>query len=1256
VKKLIYSGAITLILLVIALSLWGNQIVERALDAKIAVILSKQLGIPVTLEPIRVNILRLSASSPKLVMGNPDTPAIVATDVQVSLSLSDLANREMRLRDASATALTVTPSRWPQSDSPWPEDYRFIEPWLPARLQLASGRYVGDNGDSYPLQALLWQRQTSGGATLGWSEQHSSGNRVFSAKLKSLDELLRLARTRLQLAIAVTGHKGSDITLTADLKPGDTTGYRLDSQIQAAGMTVQLVALNTTTWQLPARSTTTIDTLDPAAINTLIKAYFGSTGGDNSETLLASAVPKLSLPDHQGTVEITEIHLRDEVTRDNAFTFSSDKTGLNIGSISGNGPTGALRGHAAVVSTDAGWQVDIGARMTAREADQSLAAHYVNTDWLWRSGNIQLAGTGNTWGELLNSLEGEIQLAGSHRGPVQTPFKLDARLDNRPGEIALDNMDIKLGKGRIRGSLVLSGTDQRRLVARLKGEQLDLDFLFSEADASPLSGIALPEYLTALPGVELDGELYLQGLELPSMALATAQISLARTPVHGQLAVKAKDRTQGTMSLQLVANVPANKPHDVNLQINIAKFNIPMLFRQESTLLDSRSSGTIRFESQAKNFVEVFEAMRGTASLEIEFRTDNDWQRATGPEEKLQFSGDSRLVITDKRIMGLQISKLDIESINQDLTGTLSMVDDRTPWLIADLESDKLDISGLLKMTPESDDGSDPLKSIRKLGAMKISLDADSIILKAVPLSNMQLELTTAPDLFAVNRLDFTAFGGTFSSKGQVSWKQQRAQLSANAQASNFVLDSFLIQDPASPRVPVSGSITLQSLGSTFPELVANLTGEVDLKSAPTTATTPPENRRRIAMKARRSTQGLDASIDSFQWGESELSGKLSFADTEPPELELEISDGVLSLQPWERIPAPKGNGDSASPHAEHGITGVARASADFVGKLFMMPARLITGPGEAAPGEKFFSAKPLPFESIAKYRAKIHGKLSSVTSQKGSAGDVAFSAVLDQGKLSLQASADQINKGKGEFKLLVDANAAPPAVELTSTFEGVYGTPAQESFPRSGFVSLSSRGQSPAELAANLNGMAYLTLGRGPLDYRKLTLFTADIATAFFQTLIPGIEKLQPELDCGVTLATFKDGTGITPYGYAARTPQANLVGRIELDLKKELIQVVFSSSSRSGVGISVGNVFSNTVEVKGPLTDPEIVPNATGILWRGWAAFMTAGLSVVGESVYKRALASENPCESINKHIRKDVCSSGSPAAASPLVCPTS
>jgi hypothetical protein len=50
-----------------------------------------------------------------------------------------------------------------------------------------------------------------------------------------------------------------------------------------------------------------------------------------------------------------------------------------------------------------------------------------------------------------------------------------------------------------------------------------------------------------------------------------------------------------------------------------------------------------------------------------------------------------------------------------------------------------------------------------------------------------------------------------------------------------------------------------------------------------------------------------------------------------------------------------------------------------------------------------------------------------------------------------------------------------------------------------------------------------------------------------------------------------------------------------------------------------------------------------------------MTGGLSVLGESMVKRALASDDPCKSVQKHIHKKFCGTPEAAGASTMICPT-
>lgn len=326
-----------------------------------------------------------------------------------------------------------------------------------------------------------------------------------------------------------------------------------------------------------------------------------------------------------------------------------------------------------------------------------------------------------------------------------------------------------------------------------------------------------------------------------------------------------------------------------------------------------------------------------------------------------------------------------------------------------------------------------------------------------------------------------------------------------------------------------------------------------------------------------------------------------------------------------------------------------------MLGSAIIAPLQLFFGPSEAKPGDKMFSSEPLSFDWMNNNRVTLKGKIDTLTSSKASANDVQFSGNLTSGNLAMEANAGTVNKGSASVKLELNAAAVPATLALSGSFTDLRGQLLKADIPRSGSFNFTTKGQSEAELAANTNGLMYLELGAGPIDYKNVTLLTADVATSAFQTLIPGVDKKKPKLDCAVTLALFKDGIGITPFGYAARTQEANLVGKVDINLKKELLHISFSSSNRQGVGLSVSSVFSNTVEIEGPLTDPKIVPNTTGLIWRGWAAVMTGGLSVLGESMVKRALASDDPCESVRKHIHKKFCGTPEAAGASTMICPT-
>ena len=99
-----------------------------------------------------------------------------------------------------------------------------------------------------------------------------------------------------------------------------------------------------------------------------------------------------------------------------------------------------------------------------------------------------------------------------------------------------------------------------------------------------------------------------------------------------------------------------------------------------------------------------------------------------------------------------------------------------------------------------------------------------------------------------------------------------------------------------------------------------------------------------------------------------------------------------------------------------------------------------------------------------------------------------------------------------------------------------------------------------------------------GPFDYSSSALFTTNLISFVFTTLIPDIDREKPQVQCGVVLALFKDGKGITPYGFALRTNDANLLGHIQVYLGEETIDMSLDSQGRQGAGISIGSIFYNT------------------------------------------------------------------------------
>jgi hypothetical protein len=1246
---------LALLLLILAgLVMWGDRIVGRALDDQLPPLLTRQLGLPVTIAPIDADVMSLTAKTPRLVMGSADAPAVIATEVTVSLDWADLVRGEIRLVDASAGELTLQLSNWPGNDNPRPTDYRFLDPWLPGTLYLAAGRYLDEKGAPYPVREALWKRGTVG-ASVDWKEDRLGSTIEFRASLDSLDNLLRLKAIELDLQVTRSGAPDSAIAAEARVSPSTSGGYELNVVLKAPGADARIIAGNDSPWRLPSFSETTVSALQIDRLTALLGTYRENSQRIEGPRELRAPLPVLSLPDHHGKVRIDEIRFHDELGKNTHFEFAADNTELRVYNLSSVGPRGVLRGTFGLVAGEGSWDVELDAAMQASETDKTLAPDYLDTDWIWQRGHVRMAGSGSHWQELLASLTGDIDLSGYHSGQVKTPVSITATMDEMTGDFALEQLEIQLGNGSITGEIRLSGRERPRLTTKLRGENLDLDFLFVEESGPSEPGIRIPEYLGFLPGIDIEGTIDVTALETPAFKIASAGIALNRSPDGGKLSIQAQGVRDGSLQLEMRVTAGKADSRKIELSTTLVDVDLSELFQQDMHLY-SRTSGNIELSGVGEGLTSMFNAMRGKAKLSTEFRRDNNWQRELSDEERIETAADAALIIDGQQIVGLQLDNLEIDSIQQDVSARLTMRADTSPWLTADLVAERLDVDGLVALLPETTeeaDRTDMLTFLKELGDARLSLAARKLQYSKQELLDLKLEITSGRDSFNIEQLDFTLDGNPLKSSGGLTWKDKTAQLAANVEVSNFELDRFLIPARKVKSVPVSGKANLASEGESFAELVGNVTGRVNLAGAQQDPDLHPDKRRRVDITASRLQDGMQVDIREFVWGRNTLKGRLRYRElAERPSFELTIDDGSLDLEPWEeKLDEPQ----PASDKEESSLLGeTAATSARLINNILRAPLRLFSGPEEAEPGQKLFDDEPVDLGALQGYDAHIKGRLSRLASRAGRIDGVQLDGSIEKGVVALAASADSFNGGPGKIKIDLDTHSVPATVAISGDFKDILTTTGEPTFPRSGFFDLSSRGNTTASLAANLNGLFYIELGKGPFDYVNFSMFTADLASQVGSALIPGIEKSDPVLECGILLGEFKNGLGTTPAGYTLRTDKANLIGRVNIDLRKETLEVAIDSRSRQGVGLSVGNVFSNTIRVKGPLTDPQIVPYTTGILWRGWAAFMTAGLSVVGESILKRALAAENPCKSIKQDIRKEACGTDHPLASSTLVCP--
>jgi len=190
---------------------------------------------------------------------------------------------------------------------------------------------------------------------------------------------------------------------------------------------------------------------------------------------------------------------------------------------------------------------------------------------------------------------------------------------------------------------------------------------------------------------------------------------------------------------------------------------------------------------------------------------------------------------------------------------------------------------------------------------------------------------------------------------------------------------------------------------------------------------------------------------------------------------------------------------------------------------------------------------------------------------------------------------------------------------------------------PTSISMEINGKGATWHQLASSLNGRIRIVQGKGLIANAGLELLFSDLLSKLFNTLNPIAKKsMYTELDCAIINATIDSGKVLVD-PIIFHTEQITILSGGQIDLETEEINLEFQTKVRKGIGISASMAINPFIKLGGTLSSPIIELNPTGVAFSGSVAIATAGLSLIGKSLFDRFLSSKDPCGEALKKLDK-------------------
>ena len=185
------------------------------------------------------------------------------------------------------------------------------------------------------------------------------------------------------------------------------------------------------------------------------------------------------------------------------------------------------------------------------------------------------------------------------------------------------------------------------------------------------------------------------------------------------------------------------------------------------------------------------------------------------------------------------------------------------------------------------------------------------------------------------------------------------------------------------------------------------------------------------------------------------------------------------------------------------------------------------------------------------------------------------------------------------------------------------------------------STGNSLLEVALNADGALVFSAGGGSIDNHGLDLILGDVLGEIITRLNPfRATDDHTQIICHAGGMTIKDGKIRVSPRLVVRSNKMDILTSGTLDLDGELLNMVFTTRARKGIGISASKAVTPYFKIGGTIANPRLVLDKKGAAVSGTATAVTGGLSIIAEGLWDRWIATaRDPCKRLfTKASKKD------------------